>query len=207
MRTRVKICGITRREDALVAIDAGADAIGFVFVPKSPRYIPPDQAVTVLAQLPPFVTIVALFADAPPALIEEVLRVLPVDLLQFHGQELPMSCQRYHRPYIKAVHMTDSVDVYTEVQRFPDAAGLLLDTHSELEYGGTGRVFDWTRIPSDLGKPLILAGGLTAENVTEAVQRVRPYAVDVSSGVEGKQKGVKDPERIRAFIAAVHNTL
>lgn len=202
MRTRVKICGITRIEDAMAAAQAGADAIGFVFDPKSPRHVHPDQALKIARVLPPFITIVGLFVNAAPDTIEGVLSHVPLDLIQFHGNEKPEQCRRYHRSYIKAIHMKPDVDLRDMARLYSDATGLLLDTYVADVAGGSGQAFDWSRIPSDLGKSVILAGGLTPENVGDAVRRVHPYAVDVSSGVE-QSKGVKDANKISAFIEAV----
>lgn len=202
MRTRVKICGITRIEDAIAAAQAGADAIGFVFDPKSPRHINPDQALKIARMLPPFITVVGLFVNAAPDTIEGVLQHVPLDLIQFHGNEKPEQCRRYHRSYIKAIHMQADVDLYEKARLYSDATGLLLDTYRADTAGGTGRAFDWDRVPRDLGKPLVLAGGLTPENVGAAIRKVRPYAVDVSSGVE-QVKGIKDAKKISDFIEAV----
>lgn len=202
MRTRVKICGITRIEDAIAAAQVGADAIGFVFDPKSPRHIHPEQALKIARALPPFITVVGLFVNAAPDMIEGVLQHVPLDLIQFHGNEKPEQCRRYHRSYIKAIHMQADVDLYEKARLYSDAMGLLLDTYQAETTGGTGRAFDWDRVPSDLGKPLVLAGGLTPENVGAAIRKVRPYAVDVSSGVE-QAKGIKDAKKISDFIEAV----
>lgn len=204
MRTRVKICGITRIEDAMAAAQAGADAIGLVFEPKSPRYVKPDQAQAIVRALPPFVTVVGLFVNAAPDTVETVLQHVTLDLLQFHGNETPEQCRRYHRPYIKAIHMQDNVNLRENARRYADAEGLLLDTAVAHVAGGSGQSFDWGRVPSDLGKPVILAGGLTPENVAEAVRQVCPFAVDVSSGVE-QSKGIKDASKIAAFIEAVRS--
>ena len=205
MRTRVKICGITRIEDAIAAAQAGADAIGFVFDPKSPRHVHPDQALKITRALPPFITVVGLFVNPAPDTVEGVLSHVPLDLIQFHGNEKPEQCRRYHRSYIKAIHMKPDVDLHEMARLYGDATGLLLDTYVADTAGGSGQVFDWNRVPHDLGKPLVLAGGLTPENVGEAVRRVRPYAVDVSSGVE-QSKGVKDAGKIAAFIEAVRRS-
>lgn len=204
MRTRVKICGITRIEDAMTAAQAGADAIGLVFEPKSPRYVKPDQAQAIVRALPPFVTVVGLFVNAAPDTVETMLQHVTLDLLQFHGNETPEQCRRYHRPYIKAIHMQTDVNLHDHARRYADAEGLLLDTAVAHVAGGSGQSFDWGRVPSDLGKPVILAGGLTPENVAEAVRQVRPFAVDVSSGVE-QSKGIKDASKIAAFIEAVRS--
>lgn len=206
MRTRVKICGITRIEDALAAAQSGADAIGFVFDPKSPRHVHPDQALKISRALPPFITTVGLFVNPAPDTVEGVLSHVPLDLLQFHGNEKPEQCRRYHRLYIKAIHMTPEVDLHEMTRLYGDAAGLLLDTYVAGVAGGSGQVFDWNRIPPTAGKPIILAGGLTPENVGDAIRRVRPYAVDVSSGVE-QGKGIKDPNKISSFIEAVKNAI
>lgn len=199
MRTRVKICGITRVEDAVAAAAAGADAIGLVFEAKSPRCVTPAQARAIAAALPPFITVVGLFVDAPAARIREVLGQVPLDLLQFHGSETPEDCRAHGRPYIKAIRMAPQVDVAAEARPYADAAGLLLDTFSTQATGGTGETFDWARVPKRLDRPVILAGGLTPENVAQAIASVRPYAVDVSSGVESS-KGIKDAAKIAAFI-------
>ena len=198
MRPRVKICGITRVEDGRAAASAGADAIGLVFA-DSPRRVAPDQARAIVAALPPFIKVVGLFVDAPASTIREILGQVPLDLLQFHGAESPADCRACGRPYIKAIRMAAGLDVVGEARRYEDAVGLLLDTFEPGAAGGTGRTFDWARVPTDLGKPLILAGGLTPENVAAAVRAVRPYAVDVSSGVE-QSKGIKDAAKIAAFI-------
>lgn len=205
MRTRVKICSITRLEDARAAVMAGADAIGLVFDPRSPRIVTVDQARAIAAAVPPFVTVVGLFVNADAAMIRDVLSRVPISLLQFHGSETPEACRLYGRPYIKAIPMREDVNLHAEEKRFGDAVGLLLDTFTPGEAGGSGKTFDWSRIPSDRAKPVILAGGLTPDNVGEAIRRVRPHAVDVSSGVEVK-KGIKDPHKIAAFINAVRET-
>lgn len=206
MYTRVKICGITRLEDALTAAQAGADAIGFVFDPKSPRHVHPDQALKITRALPPFVTVVGLFVNAAPDTVEGVLSHVPLDLIQFHGTEKPEQCRRYHRSYIKAIHMKPEVDLREMTRLYGDATGLLLDTYVADAAGGSGQAFDWNRIPQDFDRPVILAGGLTPENVAEAIRKVRPYAVDVSSGVEQSQ-GIKDAGKIIAFIDAVKNSI
>lgn len=204
MRTRVKICGITRVEDALAAAQAGADAIGLVFESKSPRYVDLKQAADIARALPPYITVVGLFVDAAPETVHEALRRVGLDLLQFHGNETPEYCCAFPKPYVKAIRMTPDVHLHAKERRYRDAAGLLLDAHSPAAAGGTGETFDWGHIPADLEKPLILAGGLTPVNVTEALRRVRPYAVDVSSGVESA-KGIKDRNKIAAFIEAVRS--
>jgi len=199
MRTRVKICGITRVEDALAAAVFGADAIGLVFSEASPRCVTAEQARAITAALPPFISVVGLFVDASADRIREVLGQVPIDLLQFHGREAPEECRQFGHPYIKAVRMVPDVDITAEVRRYTQAAGLLLDAYDPQLAGGTGATFDWTRVPADLGKPVILAGGLTPENVVRAIEAVRPYAVDVSSGVE-QSLGIKDAAKIAAFI-------
>lgn len=202
MRTRVKICGITRPQDAIAAAQAGADAIGLVFYPASPRAVEIEQAREIVTALPPFVTVVGLFVDADEATIRQVLAALPLDVLQFHGDESPGACRRYARPYIKALRMREEADVLGAAREYHDAAGLLLDTYQAGVPGGTGDSFDWRRVPAHLTTPVVLAGGLTPENVAEAVSTARPYGVDVSGGVES-QKGIKDAWKIRSFIAEV----
>ena len=202
MRTRVKICGITRSDDGLAAAAAGADAIGLVFYAPSPRAVSVEQAIDIVSVLPPFVTVTALFVDAGREDIRRVLDSVPVDLLQFHGNESPGDCEGFGRPYIKAMAMRDGVDLAAACHDFASASGILVDAWHPQVPGGTGESFDWERLPAALEKPLILAGGLTPDNVTAAVSKVRPWAVDVSSGVE-REKGVKDPERIRQFIKGV----
>ena len=198
---RVKICGITRVEDALAAAAAGADAIGLVFYAKSPRAVDIEQARAILAALPPFVTTVGLFVDAERSELERILASVPLDLLQFHGDESVQQCEAFGRPYIKALRVKAGDDIAAQVARYPSAQGILLDAYVESVPGGTGEAFDWSLIPQTLSKPLILAGGLRPDNVAEAVSRVRPYAVDVSGGVEAS-KGVKDVEKVGAFIRA-----
>ena len=202
MRTRVKICGITRLEDALAAIDAGADALGFVFYPPSPRYVEPEVAASIITQLPPFVTTVALFVNEASDRINEILDQTRIDLLQFHGDESPEQCQQFRRPYFKALRMAPGVDVQAECRRYSNARGILLDAYRKGVPGGTGEAFDWDRIPADLPLPLILAGGLDQENVAQAIARVQPYAVDISGGVEAS-KGLKDKEKITIFMKEV----
>lgn len=206
MRTRVKICGITRLEDAHAAVSAGADAIGLVFWPSSPRFVTVEQARALAAAAPPFVAVVGLFVDPPPAAVHDVLKRVNLALLQFHGSESPEQCRSYGRPYIKAISMRDDVNLQAEEKRYAAAAGLLLDAFAGELVGGSGRAFDWSRIPSGRTKPIVLAGGLTPENVGEAIRRVRPEAVDVSSGVEAS-KGVKDPKKIAAFMQAVREAV
>ncbi len=204
MRARVKICGITRPEDGLEAVRLGADAIGLVFYPQSPRLVDSTQARLICQVLPPFVTVVGLFVNAEPERIKLVLESVPLDVIQFHGSEIPGECDIYGRPYIKAITMGPGIDVAGVMEEYPNAAGFLLDAYHPDLPGGSGQVFDWGEIPADVSKPIILAGGLDPDNVAEAVRRVGPYAVDVSSGVESS-KGIKDPAKIAAFIQGVRS--
>lgn len=201
-RVRVKICGITRPEDAVSAAEAGADAIGLVFYQDSPRNVNVEMAHSIIAALPPFITKVGLFVDAGPAVVDSILEQLHLDLLQFHGEEPPEVCRAFKKPYIKSFRMRDNIDLTALATRYSDAAGLLLDSYVKGVAGGTGEAFDWDRIPAGLPVPVILAGGLTPENVASAIRKVRPYAVDVSGGVEAA-KGVKDRDKIAAFIDEV----
>ncbi|MBW8328779.1 MAG: phosphoribosylanthranilate isomerase [Thiobacillus sp.] len=200
MAVRVKICGITQLQDLHAACDAGVDALGFVFYEKSPRHVSIEAAAKLVRAMPPFVQSVGLFVNADPAFIESVLRVVPLDLLQLHGDEAPADCGRYGRPYIKAVRVNRDTDLLKCAADFDAARGLLLDAFVPGVPGGTGERFDWNLIPADLPKSIILSGGLTPDNVAEAVRRVRPWAVDVSSGVE-VSKGIKDAHKIARFIA------
>lgn len=202
-RTRIKICGITNVDDALVAAAAGADAIGLVFYPGSPRAVTIAIARDICEALPPFVTAVGLFVDAEPALVREVLNTVPLDLLQFHGAEIAETCAQFDRPYIKALRMRDDVELLNEALHFADARGLLLDTYRPGVAGGTGETFDWQRIPAVMRARIVLAGGLTPDNVGAAVKQIRPYAVDVSGGVESAP-GRKDASKIEQFVAAVY---
>lgn len=199
MRTRVKICGITRPEDGAEAARLGADAIGLVFYAKSPRAVTLQQAKTVVDALPPFVTTVALFVDPEPAMVEAVLNAVAPDLLQFHGSEPPEFCNQFGRPWIKAIPMRDETDLGAEMERYRQGRGVLLDTYRPGVPGGTGESFNWDLIPTHLADRIILAGGLTPANVAEAIARVHPYAVDVSGGVEAS-KGIKDAAKMAAFI-------
>ncbi len=203
-RTRVKVCGITRADDALAAADLGADAIGLVFYPPSPRAVDIGQARNIVRAVPPFVTVVALFVNPSAEDVAAVLRAIPTDLLQFHGSEAPQDCLRFGRPYIKAIPMRHDADLTRSARDYESARALLLDTYKEGVPGGTGSRFDWSMIPDDVGKPVILAGGLTVENVASAIRQVRPYAVDVSGGVEAS-KGIKDARKIAAFIREVNS--
>jgi len=202
MRTRVKICGITRAADGEAAAQAGADAIGLVFYAQSPRCVELSRAQEICCALPPFISVVALFVDAQREWVEEVLSVVPVDVLQFHGNESAGQCTGFSRPYIKAIGMQPGLDLQTAIQSHPQACGFLLDAWQPDIHGGGGVAFDWAQIPAGIATPLILAGGLTADTVTEAITRTRPFAVDVSSGVE-LEKGIKSTEKMQAFIRGV----
>lgn len=211
-RTRIKICGLTRAEDVADVVASGADAIGFVFYPPSPRYVTPGTAGALLATIPPFITTVGLFVNATVEEVKAVLAVAPLSLLQFHGDETPEACAAISaavgRPFMRAARVgvtTTAADLLQWDSDYRKASplftGLLLDTLVE-QYGGSGKVFDWSLIPKELAPRVVLSGGLSVQNATDAVVRVRPYAVDISSGVEAS-KGIKDPHKIRAFIAAV----
>ena len=202
--TRVKICGITRVEDGLACAQLGADAIGLVFYAPSPRHVSVAQARAIMAALPPFITTVGLFVDADPVEVSAVLAELPLDLLQFHGNESPEYCQGFGRPYLKAMRVKPGVDLVQYAAQYAQAKGLLLDAHVEGIAGGTGLSFDWNLIPARLPLPVVLSGGLHPANVTEAIKRVQPAAVDVSSGVEAS-KGIKDVAKIAAFMQGVRN--
>ncbi len=205
MRTRVKICGITRCEDARLAVDAGADAIGLVFYEKSPRFVNIELAAEISRVIPAFVSRVALFKDAEQQMIESVLEQVETDLIQFHGSETADDCEQFNRPYIKAIGMKgtehDADFLITSAESYQSAKALLLDGHAPGEAGGTGESFDWALIAS-VDKPIILAGGLTPDNVKQAINLVHPFAVDVSSGVESSP-GVKDKDKIAAFMQQV----
>jgi len=202
--TRVKICGITRPEDALAAVRLGADAIGLVFYAKSPRHVSPQQALEITRVLPPFVSTVGLFVNPAPAEVEVVLQTLHLDLLQFHGEEPAELCRRFRVPYLKAVRVKPGLDLVQYAASYGDARGLLLDAFVEGAHGGTGQSFDWGLIPAGLPLPVVLSGGLDAANVAAAIRQVRPWAVDVSSGVESA-KGIKDAARMAAFMQGVRN--
>jgi phosphoribosylanthranilate isomerase len=210
VRTRVKICGITRVQDALAAAKSGADAIGLVFYEKSPRFVSIQRATEIMAALPPFVSVVGLFVNASQAEVQRVLDALHLDVLQFHGDEAPEDCHRYGLPYIKAVRVKQDTNLLQYAFAYHDAQALLLDTYSEGAVGGTGLVFDWSLVPTQLSLPIVLAGGLDAGNVAQAIQQTKPYAVDVSGGVEAiinkvQAKGIKDADKIAAFIQGVNN--
>jgi phosphoribosylanthranilate isomerase len=203
MRTRVKICGITRPADGVAAAQAGADAIGLVFYPKSPRYLSAERAIEIRDALPPFVQTVALFVNADAAQVSQVLGRVKPALLQFHGDETPEFCGQFGVPYVKAARVRQGLDLLEYLRPFKGAAAWLLDSFVEA-YGGVGERFDWTLVPRKLERPLILSGGLERGNVAEAVRQLRPWGVDVSSGVESA-KGIKDAAKIAAFIAEVRN--
>ena len=203
-RTRIKICGITNLQDAKVAIDEGVDAIGLVFCENSPRHINISRAKEIVENTTPFVNCVGLFVDAEKEYINNVLKEVALDTLQFHGQESEQACALYNKPYIKAIRMNENINLSEEVEKYFSAHALLLDTYIEGLLGGTGIVFDWDLIPKDIAKPIILAGGLNASNVKDAIKKISPYAVDVSGGVE-TEKGKKDPSKIKEFINEVMN--
>jgi phosphoribosylanthranilate isomerase len=203
VRTRVKICGITRPEDARAAAEAGADAIGLVFYPPSPRYLSAERAVLIRDALPPFVQAVALFVNPDAAQVGQVLGRVRPGMLQFHGDESPAFCAQFGMPYVKACRVRAGVDLLEYLRAFSGAAAWLLDSFVE-EYGGVGERFDWSLVPARRERPLILSGGLARDNVAEAIRRVRPWGVDVSSGVESA-KGIKDAAKIAAFIAEVRD--
>jgi phosphoribosylanthranilate isomerase len=203
LRTRVKICGITRIEDALSAVELGADAIGLVFYEASPRNVSIVQAKTIVDSLPPFVSKVGLFVNESPSHIEKILARVNLDILQFHGDESPEACERINIPYYKAIRVKDDTNLIQYAQLYQSAKALLVDTYTESAVGGTGMVFDWKLIPANISKPLILAGGLTPVNVGLAIEQVHPYAVDVSGGVE-LSKGIKDAKKMAAFMQVVN---
>lgn len=204
MPTAVKICGITRIEDGLAAAHAGAHAIGLVFYPRSPRCIDTARARDIANALLPFVTVVGLFVDQPPEDVSRILREVPLNLLQFHGAEPPEVCAGFNVPYIKGVRVAPVTDLLQCAALYRSAKALLLDAFDENAHGGTGRSFDWGVIPRELPLPVVLAGGLTAANVGDAIRAVRPWAVDVSSGVE-REKGIKDAAKIAAFMRGVRD--
>ncbi len=200
-RTRIKICGLTREADVDAAVDAGADAVGFVFYPRSPRFVDVPRAAELARRLPPFITPVGLFVNATADDISRAVEAVPNLVLQFHGDESPEACRAAARPYLRAVRMAAGVDLLDFVACYPDARALLLDAHVE-GYGGGGKVFDWSLIPRNVRSPVVLSGGLHAGNVIDGVLQVRPWAVDVSSGVESA-KGIKDAAAIHRFCEAV----
>jgi len=200
--TRIKVCGITRVEDALVAVRCGVDAIGLVFYKQSPRYVTTMQAKQLVDSIPPFVTIVGLFVNSEAKIIREVMACVSLDMLQFHGDESPEFCEQFSLPYLKAIRVKAGMDLLQYACDFHSAKGLLLDAHVDGIHGGTGIGFDWTLIPRELPLPVILSGGLTSVNVAAGIKQVQPYAVDVSSGVEAS-KGIKDAAKIAMFINKV----
>jgi len=202
-RTRVKICGFTSTEQAAFAAQAGTDAICLVFYPPSPRHVSIDKAQKIVAALPAFTTVVALFVDASEAQIREVIEQVPIDLLQFHGTEPADACRLYAKPYIKAIRMRTDTDIKALSTEYHDASGLLLDAYHTKAKGGTGEQFDWDLIPEHCALPIILAGGLGVHNARDAIEHVKPYALDVSSGVEA-EKGIKDNNKIAAFLTEVY---
>lgn len=202
MSVRVKVCGITRSEDAEAAVQCGADAIGFVFWSHSARYIDVDSAHRIVEVIPPFVCTVGVYVDPDAAWVEETARMAKLGLLQFHGDESPEFCNQFSQPYIKAIRVKPDTDLLQYAERYRTAKGLLLDTYAANMPGGTGHVFDWQLIPQQLPLPLILSGGLNPDNVTDAIKQTKPWAVDVSSGVEAS-KGIKDKKKIIAFMQGV----
>lgn len=204
--TRIKCCGMTRVDDALLAAQWGADAIGVIFTARSKRRVDLAQAKAICAALPPFVSTVALFMDDDAQLVREVMQEVQPDILQFHGQESDSWCRQFGHRYLKAIAMGAGVAALEQLRAYPGAAGLLLDGHGLGEAGGSGKSFDWSLMPQDLAQPLILAGGLTAENVGHAIRTARPWAVDVSSGIESSP-GIKDSTKMHAFIEAVRSAL
>lgn len=201
---RVKICGITNREDAVEAVAAGADALGLVFYPKSPRAVTAEQAEAIARVVPPFVTLVGLFVNVQAAHVEDILARVPLNLLQFHGEEDAKFCEQFRRPYIKALRMKEGLDVPAAMAEHPRARGFLLDAYRPGVPGGTGESFDWQRVPQNSGQQIVLAGGLTPENVAAAIRAANPQAVDVSGGVEA-EPGRKDLQKVAAFIRAAKN--
>lgn len=210
LRTRIKFCGITQLSDALEAVRLGVDALGFVFYPPSPRNIEVEKAAEIIAQLPAFVSCVGLFVNSSQKSIQQVLQSTAIDTLQFHGDESAEECQRYGKPYLKAIRMKQDINLESAAKEYSTASALLLDAYTQGVPGGTGETFDWARIPSSLSKPVILAGGLSIDNVAYAIQKVNPYAVDVSGGIElvleqGQAKGIKDAAKMAAFVNEVVN--
>ncbi len=200
-RTRIKICGITREQDLQAAVAAGTDAVGFVFYPQSPRHLDIERAAALVRQVPPFVTRVGLFVNPDPHLLAATLAAVPIDIVQYQGDETPEFCERFGRPYVKVARMRPGLDLVEFARAYPSARGLLLDAYVD-SYGGAGQTFDWSLVPQGLPLPVVVAGGLTVDNVGAAIRQLRPWGVDVSSGVE-TAKGIKDAEKINAFVAAV----
>jgi phosphoribosylanthranilate isomerase len=204
-RVRVKICGITRPEDGITAAQEGADAIGLVFYPLSKRRVTISVAKSIINELPPFVTTVGLFVDATEEEVNSILHEVNLDLLQFHGSETQEDCLRYNKPYIKAVRMKEGINLIEQVNIYDKSIGILLDAFVPGVAGGSGETFNWELIPDNIQKPLILAGGLNSENIRNAIDRVKPYAVDASSGVES-EPGIKNREKITKFIKYIRNS-
>ena len=202
IRTRIKMCGMTRSEDVAQAIDLGVNALGFIFYSGSKRYLSLAQAKKILREIPPFVTRVAVLVNPAIDLVNQLLLELSVDCLQFHGEECPEFCRQFNVPYIKAIPAVSMEQIEQQTNRYSEASGILIDTPAPGIYGGTGQTFDWSMLPESRTKPLILSGGLNAENVKKAVTSVQPYAVDVCSGIES-QPGIKDPMKMKEFVAAV----
>ena len=203
-RVRVKMCGMTRVDDAICAAEEGADALGFVFYDKSPRHITPANAAAINRCLPPFVSVVGLFVDESAKIIDSTLSMVSMDVIQFHGNENSGFCRQFHRPYIKAIRVTEATNFHQLADDYFDAKALLLDAFVEGVPGGTGKCFDWSLIPKDYPLPLVLAGGLTPENVSLAIKSAEPSGVDVSGGIE-MSKGIKDSLKIKAFLRGVHS--
>jgi phosphoribosylanthranilate isomerase len=201
-RIRTKICGITRVEDALCAAELGVDALGFVFYEKSPRYISPVAAGQIIARLPPFVSTVGLFVNPDEEVVDDAVLVSGVQLLQFHGEETDEFCMSFGRPYIKALRVSQELDISTEMSHYRYASGILLDSFVQGEFGGTGQSFNWDLVPGETDQAIILAGGLTPENVETAIKKTSPYGVDVSGGVESS-KGKKDSGKMKLFLETV----
>lgn len=200
---RIKICGLTRDQDIHNAVVEGADALGFVLYAPSPRSVSAEQAAQLIQKVPAFVTTVALFVNESVEEVERALKICPFDLLQFHGDESPEYCRQFNRPYMKAIRVRSADDIHNAVQQYPDAKALLLDAYVENLPGGTGQAFDWRLIPQ-LTIPWVLAGGLNAHNVADAIKQVQPFAVDISGGVEAS-KGIKDGQKIKDFISEVRH--
>lgn len=203
LQPRVKMCGMTRPQDALLAANLGADAIGLVFYKPSPRYISISQAQAIVRELPPFLTVVGLFVDANPQQVYDTLVHVTLDRLQFHGEESPEYCSYFGKPYIKALRVQAGMDVKTVVDNYASASAILLDTYVPGIPGGTGKTFDWQHVSTAISQPLIVAGGLTPDNVAQAIATLRPYAVDVSGGIE-LSKGIKDASKMAAFMRAIY---
>jgi phosphoribosylanthranilate isomerase len=202
-RIRVKYCGITNVDNALFAASVAVDAIGLVFYPKSPRNVTIEQASKIIAVLPPFVSMVGLFVNPARDEIEQIISKMSLNILQFHGEEPEAFCSSFSLPYMKAIRMAPNVDVLAEIERYNTASGILLDSYHEKQLGGTGEQFDWSRVPDSTDMPIILAGGLSPENISDAIKTTRPYAVDVSSGIESS-KGIKDNKKMQQFMNEVN---